>query len=252
MIIRKLAEAIRQQNWFTVILEILVVVIGLFIGLQVDDWNQRRIDRATEAVYLQELLEDFEANRESLEESTARFEGILRNMNGLLDQSMMEEHDWTVARLNKAFQGVQDMPTFIAVVRSYANLTGSGDLRLIRSRELKNDLAQYFAESDLTVLVQNTHEMELVNTFQPYIIENLDYQAVYRQRLDDHPIRPPVEEARILDVLKSRELRNILTQKHMISADLLNQHRRLLLRTDKIIDELKASIGGEASAANAR
>ena len=59
MIIRKFADAIRQQNWFTVILEILIVVIGLFIGLQVDDWNQRRIDRATEAVYLQELLEDF-------------------------------------------------------------------------------------------------------------------------------------------------------------------------------------------------
>jgi hypothetical protein len=37
MILRKLAESIRQQNWFTVLVEILIVVIGIFVGLQVDD-----------------------------------------------------------------------------------------------------------------------------------------------------------------------------------------------------------------------
>jgi hypothetical protein len=91
MIVRKLAEAMRQQNWFTVVLEILIVVIGLFIGLQVDDWNQRRIDRSTEAAYLRELLEDFEANRASLEKTSQRLETILRNMNALLGQSVLEE-----------------------------------------------------------------------------------------------------------------------------------------------------------------
>jgi len=248
MIVRKLAEAMRQQNWFTVVLEILIVVIGLFIGLQVDDWNQRRIDRSTEAAYLRELLEDFEANRASLEKTSQRLETILRNTNALLGQSVLEEPDWTIAQLNDAFVWTQNMPAFIAVVRTYINLTGSGDLRLIRNRELKNDLAQYFAESDLTVLVQNTHELELVNTFQPYIIDNLDYQAVYRQLLDDHPIAAPVDEARILDVLHTGEFRNVLTQKHTISADLLNQRRKLLAMTDNIIEKLEASIGDSTSA----
>ena len=248
MIVRKLAEAMRQQNWFTVVLEILIVVIGLFIGLQVDDWNQRRIDRSTEAAYLRELLEDFEANRATLEKTSQRLETILRNMNALLGQSVLEEPDWTIAQLNDAFVWTQNMPAFIAVVRTYINLTGSGDLRLIRNRELKNDLAQYFAESDLTVLVQNTHELELVNTFQPYIIDNLDYQAVYRQLLDDHPIAAPVDEARILDVLHTGEFRNVLTQKHTISADLLNQRRKLLAMTDNIIEKLEASIGDSTSA----
>jgi hypothetical protein len=42
MILRKLADAIREQNWSTVILEILIVVVGIFIGLQVDGWNEGR------------------------------------------------------------------------------------------------------------------------------------------------------------------------------------------------------------------
>ena len=38
MILRRLADAIRDQSWFTVALEIMIVVIGIFIGLQVDGW----------------------------------------------------------------------------------------------------------------------------------------------------------------------------------------------------------------------
>ena len=46
MILSKLADAIRRQDWFTVLLEIAIVMIGILLGLQVNAWNQGRIDRA--------------------------------------------------------------------------------------------------------------------------------------------------------------------------------------------------------------
>ncbi len=42
MIIRRIAQGINQQNWFTVAVEVMVVVVGIFIGLQVDEWNEER------------------------------------------------------------------------------------------------------------------------------------------------------------------------------------------------------------------
>ncbi len=42
MILHDLADAIRGQNWFTVLIELAVVVVGIFLGLQIDDWNERR------------------------------------------------------------------------------------------------------------------------------------------------------------------------------------------------------------------
>jgi hypothetical protein len=42
VIIRRLAGALREQNWFTVVLEVMIVVVGIFIGLQVDGWNEVR------------------------------------------------------------------------------------------------------------------------------------------------------------------------------------------------------------------
>jgi hypothetical protein len=65
MIIRKVAAALRRQDWFTVLLEVAIVVVGIFIGLQVDDWNERRKDNLKQ----HELLADIsEALRSDLQE----------------------------------------------------------------------------------------------------------------------------------------------------------------------------------------
>jgi hypothetical protein len=58
MILRKLADAIRGQNWSTVILEILIVVVGIFIGLQVDGWNEGRKKQQDIEVQLLRIADD--------------------------------------------------------------------------------------------------------------------------------------------------------------------------------------------------
>lgn len=70
MIIRHLAEAIRAQNWFTVIIELVIVVLGVFIGLQAANWNEERTDAIREKEVLADLLEDLQADRASLSAST--------------------------------------------------------------------------------------------------------------------------------------------------------------------------------------
>jgi hypothetical protein len=62
MILRRLAEGIRKQDWFIVVLEILIVVFGIFAGLQVDDWNRARLER----------VEKYEDGRDILLEDLAK------------------------------------------------------------------------------------------------------------------------------------------------------------------------------------
>jgi len=54
VILRRLADVIRRQDWFTVAVETLIVVLGVFVGLQVNDmssgygsWRHRRCARAS-------------------------------------------------------------------------------------------------------------------------------------------------------------------------------------------------------------
>jgi hypothetical protein len=58
MILRRLGDAIARQDWFVVLIELIVLVAGIFIGLQVDDWNQARKDRVAEQQFLVALHED--------------------------------------------------------------------------------------------------------------------------------------------------------------------------------------------------
>jgi hypothetical protein len=239
MLLRRFLEHVRSENWLAVVLDLLVVIVGLFLGLQIDTWWEGQKDARLEVAYLLDIQEDLELNKSRLNESIAESESVIRNMLVLQKQSALSAPGLSVTELNEKFSSIQSMPTFIPVTRAYTNLTGSGDLKLIRSRQLKNALADYYAMAQVTALVQFSHEMELVQTFQPYIIDNIDYAAVKYSRIDDFPLPPPIDEASILEVLATRHFRNIVTQKWVITTDLLDQHRTMLKRTNEVLQLVK-------------
>ena len=39
MILRSVTKHVKEQNWFAVILDLVIVVFGVFIGIQVSNWN---------------------------------------------------------------------------------------------------------------------------------------------------------------------------------------------------------------------
>ena len=60
MIFRRVSEHIRKQNWFAAGLDLTVVVVGIYIGLQADAWMSAKQDRDLEVEYLERLLSDME------------------------------------------------------------------------------------------------------------------------------------------------------------------------------------------------
>jgi hypothetical protein len=55
MILRSVMKHVRDQNWFAVGIDFLIVVVGVFIGIQVANWNDAQADRARELLLLGEL-----------------------------------------------------------------------------------------------------------------------------------------------------------------------------------------------------
>ncbi len=71
MILRRITEHVKAQNWFAVALDFVIVVVGVFIGIQVANWNDARRERATETSYLQSLQSDFTISVGLLDEHLA-------------------------------------------------------------------------------------------------------------------------------------------------------------------------------------
>ena len=218
------------------------MVIGILIALSINTWNENRKDKASETAYLTDLIKDFEINLERSTLNIAKIQIILPKLTRLLEQSAIETPSMSLDSLNAAFTLINDMPSYNSTDRVYNNLIGSGDFKLISNAELKNEIGNYYKAVDLIKLVQNTHELELVNSFQPYIIDHLDFQAVTLLRVDDYPIPPAVEEHKILAVLKDRKFRNIITLKLTILSDLLQQNRVLKEINSSIVELIKKQI----------
>ena len=60
MIFRRFNEHIRNQNWFAVGVDLIVVVLGIYVGLQADAWRSAQQERALEYEYLQRLVADMD------------------------------------------------------------------------------------------------------------------------------------------------------------------------------------------------
>ena len=56
MLLRRITKHVRDQNWFAVWLDFVIVVVGVFIGIQVANWNESRANR-TEYLHALDRLE---------------------------------------------------------------------------------------------------------------------------------------------------------------------------------------------------
>ena len=89
MIMRRFAQALKDQNWTSILIEFVLLVVGVFLGIEVANWNSARIERALAATYLSSLAEDVRSDIVEIDEinrvSTQRMSALdylLRNATG--------------------------------------------------------------------------------------------------------------------------------------------------------------------------
>jgi hypothetical protein len=139
MLLRRFTQHVKDQNWFAVTLDFLIVVAGIFIGLQVSAWNDSLSDRVMEREYLERLLRDMDVSVErQIQEFEVERSGI-ESMDLLADalerQSFSEEAKMaTIEALNYMGWVVQPYTNLITV----RELQSSGNISLIRSFEVRD------------------------------------------------------------------------------------------------------------------
>jgi hypothetical protein len=55
MILRRLSSNLKAQNWTAIAIEFVIVVVGVFIGTQVSNWNQVRLEKLATSRMLEQL-----------------------------------------------------------------------------------------------------------------------------------------------------------------------------------------------------
>ena len=153
MILRRVAQHLKDQHWTAVAIDLVIVVLGVFIGLQVNNWNEARNERRSERTYLKRLLVDFDANVKTLE---TYVDGRRRDGQTLTDLAIALQDGgkapsrealqeplcrWFAAPLPPLRQG------------TYNELVSSGALSILRDEKLRILLADYSAAEERSAYV---------------------------------------------------------------------------------------------------
>lgn len=146
MILRRLSQSLKEQNWTAIWIEFLLLVAGVFLGIQVANWNQERQSRAQERIYLQELRSEIRANIQQIEYRQAFYRTVLESGNAasrFLQQDVPCETDCSEV-LADFFLASQFWATPLART-TYNEMQRLG---LPRSKPIKNQMQSYFVNAE--------------------------------------------------------------------------------------------------------
>ena len=133
--------------------EVMLVVIGILIALQVNNWNEKRKEKLREHSILVQLEEDYSANLRQLEDKMKLRDKIIHSGFKLLqykDSSGVVVQDSIVYHLSNIIYD----PTFDPIQNDLVN---SGNIRIISNERLRKLLSNWTSD---VIAVQ---EQELIN-----------------------------------------------------------------------------------------
>lgn len=150
MLFRRVAEHVKDQNWTAVGIDLCIVVVGVFIGIQVANWNDTRKARQeldTALANVAQNISDTIASRSDQIRWTQRFiDGqllVLAALDGrALTSSEWEEAYWSLSAAGPPPPGPDRL---VALVE----LQATGRLKDVTPPELRNALSELLAQSIL-------------------------------------------------------------------------------------------------------
>ena len=137
MILRRAAEHLKQQHWTAFVIELAIVVLGVFMGMQVSNWNQAQKDRETGRAIVENLYADYTATEHEGESRLAEFHSRHASISELLSILRAPKPIADGAALSKNLASVFSLPPALGASATQQEIMFSGQMDLIANSELR-------------------------------------------------------------------------------------------------------------------
>lgn len=228
MLLRRITEHVKAQSWFAVALDFGIVVIGVFIGIQVSNWNEARTFYTQETELLSQLRREINAEvakaneqRESIQQVLAAIRRSMRLMDrdvGEVPSGAQYCDEDCGAALADFFHASQWFPTSVSIP-SYSEMRRLG---LPRSTELVKVIENFLNQNQTTseVLAELPEYRSHVRSLIPIAVHDVYWQECYelnngieKLRIDDCSLGlSPKASAKVIEaIVRHPETRPLLT-----------------------------------------
>lgn len=231
--------------------EIILVVIGILIALQINTWNEQRIENAKEQALLKRLHNEFASNKEQLTGKMQIRAILIKSCSQLLlycNSPINTREDSIAVHLSRL------VPATFDPIQN--DLVSSGGIELLKSEELKQLLINWSTD---VIQLQEVEQMYLKFSQQIYkayttrvgIQRDIDYEfyndspisLLESERIKNPiPSKPIVNYKNLKSILVDPEFESIVS--HSLALNMFNNQESVTLmkRIDAIMPILKKEI----------
>lgn len=193
MLLRRVIAHLRKQEWTAIAIDFVIVVVGVFVGLQVNNWNEARSERAREAFTIAALRSDFQALDFSVSHGVCWHRRALDGLQVIaeaLNAGRLDPED--EARFENGLRfGYMNAATNKAS-GVLSELLSSGNMGLLRDPQLRTALIEYEGSRETATgsgddlqLIANNYIRPFTNRFD-YDLQRDHFRPDQDSRLSFH------------------------------------------------------------------
>ena len=236
--------------------EILLVVIGIVIALQIDNWNEERKGRIEEQILLRQLKEEYIANLEQLDSKIATRKLLIKSSKELLtyfDNPDAANRDSVISRLGNLGLTVTYDPID-------SDLVGSGKINMIQNQKLKKLLTKWSTDviqvQEVEAIYLNSHHYVNFPILSKFGLKRAVDKALYekvnkaeglstfllnRDELIPYDFKNSRLEPGLQAILNNPELEGMVSNSILINELINSESSTLRKQILEILDLLTAS-----------
>lgn len=147
MIVRRIREHASRQDWIAVGIDLVIAILGVFIGIQVSNWNQGRLDRQQGHEYRLRLIDDLRANETDLRDRRAYYTKVRDHARGALAALTRPAGPDDVRFLIDAYEASQITPRKLKRF-TYDEIVARGAGQWLGDAQLRERIANYYVGAD--------------------------------------------------------------------------------------------------------
>jgi len=174
-IFRKIRQELAAENNVAKYLryafgEIVLVVIGILIALQVNTYSKENQNKALARASVENLREDLNIQKEIIQEQLDIEASMLRKVDSCF---LFLHSNLPVGELAELLEDLSSRHTFVANKATFNNMGYNGAIVLLHGQILQNEIVRYYQQLDYTTAVINNNNLFLIdNQFGSFVANN--------------------------------------------------------------------------------
>lgn len=150
--------------------EILLVVIGILIALQVNNWKENIKNNELEKITLENIRADLVIQQETISEQILFEDSTISKIDSA---ATILSSPSSLEKLNSRLLDLTIRHTFVANKTSYFSMSNYGEKKLIPNTSLQNEIVKYYERLDYVTQVVNNNNLFIVSgQFSSFVSNN--------------------------------------------------------------------------------